>query len=254
MLTKRKLFWTIVLVACSLPSLRAQTRIQLPEGPGKATVQAVCSQCHGLDRVTSSGRSRNQWNTVVQEMMQEGARVLPDQVAVVVDYLATHFPETMTPATTNGLAITNSEFRVAVLTRDLAYPWSMAFLPNGDILVTERNAGRLRILRNGVLDPSPIAGLPPIYTGSSKSGLQDIALHPRLQRTSSCIWRTQSPCPIWPPALRRSARISRLARSARAVSGSKELGSAGGRPTRCCEDDGTVRRSATSTISSWLTM
>ena len=201
MRAKKRLFWTIILVACLFPSHRIQARIQLPEGPGKATVQAACSQCHGLDRVTSSGRSRNQWNTVVQEMMKEGAQVVPDQVAVVVDYLATHFPETMTPATTNGLTFTNSEFRVAVLTRNFAYPWSMAFLPNGDILVTERNAGRLRILRDGVLDPDPIAGLPPIYTGSARSGLQDIALHPRFAENQFVYLTYSKPMPDLPPGV-----------------------------------------------------
>jgi glucose/arabinose dehydrogenase len=114
-------------------------------------------------------------------MMAEGAKVPADQVGVVVDYLASHFPENMKPATANrpALAFANAEFRVVVMTQDLAYPWSMAFLPNGDILVTERSAARLRILRKGVLDPKPIAGLPPIYTDCRTCGLQDVVLHPR---------------------------------------------------------------------------
>jgi aldose sugar dehydrogenase len=56
-------------------------------------------------------------------------------------------------------------------------PWSMAFLPDGNILVTER-PGRLRIVRNGVLDPNPIAGLP-IIKAQGLAGLMDLALHPR---------------------------------------------------------------------------
>src|SRR6516165_7294050 len=46
-----------------------------------------------------------------------------------------------------------------VVTKGLNQPWSMAFLPDGSILVTER-PGRLRIIRNGVLDPTPVAGIP----------------------------------------------------------------------------------------------
>ena len=46
--------------------------------------------------------------------------------------------------------------RVVAVTRDLEYPWSLAFLPDGAMLVTER-AGRLRVIRNGVLDPKPVA-------------------------------------------------------------------------------------------------
>ena len=62
------------------------------------------------------------------------------------------------------------------VTRELERPWGMAFAPNGDILVTER-PGRLRLIRDGVLDPRPIAGLPEIYT-LGIAGLNDIALHP----------------------------------------------------------------------------
>ncbi len=59
----------------------------------------------------------------------------------------------------------------------LVRPWALANLPNGDILVTERE-GRLRIIRGDVLDPEPITGLPIINTGAVNSGLMDIALHP----------------------------------------------------------------------------
>src|SRR5688500_7579342 len=44
--------------------------------------------------------------------------------------------------------------RVSVVAKGLVNPWSMAWLPDGSILVTER-PGRLRIIRNGVLDPQP---------------------------------------------------------------------------------------------------
>ena len=60
----------------------------------------------------------------------------------------------------------------------LTVPWALAILPNGDILVTEK-AGRLRIIRNGMLDPKPIAGVPEVNTGAVNAGLMDIVLHPR---------------------------------------------------------------------------
>ena len=65
---------------------------------------------------------------------------------------------------------------VSVVTKGLERPWGMVWLANGDMLVTER-AGRLRVIRKGVLDPTPIAGLPKIYA-SGLGGLMDIALHP----------------------------------------------------------------------------
>src|SRR5205823_3931305 len=69
--------------------------------------------------------------------------------------------------------------RVVVITEGLQQPWSIAFLPDGAMLVTER-CGRLRIVRNGRLLPSPVAGLPAVQTGGPRGlqGLMDIALHP----------------------------------------------------------------------------
>ena len=64
-----------------------------------------------------------------------------------------------------------------VVTKGLFHPWGMAFLPDGAILITER-PGCLRIVRNGVLDPKLVAGLPSI-SSQGLSGLMDIALHPR---------------------------------------------------------------------------
>jgi glucose/arabinose dehydrogenase len=66
--------------------------------------------------------------------------------------------------------------RVVPVARGLSHPWSVAFLPGGDMLVTERD-GRLRIIRNGVLDPRPIAGVPKVFA-RVLGGLLDVALHP----------------------------------------------------------------------------
>lgn len=63
------------------------------------------------------------------------------------------------------------------ITKGLNQPWSMAFLPDGAILVTER-PGRLRIVRNGVLDPNSVAGVPQVLA-QGLAGLMDLALHPR---------------------------------------------------------------------------
>jgi aldose sugar dehydrogenase len=73
--------------------------------------------------------------------------------------------------------------RVTAVTRALEYPFSLAFLPDGNMLVAER-AGRLRIIRNGVLDPKPVGGPPSYWSGESGApgavhGYMDIALHPK---------------------------------------------------------------------------
>jgi glucose/arabinose dehydrogenase len=70
-----------------------------------------------------------------------------------------------------------TRIRVSVVTKGLANPWSLAFLPDGNMLVTER-AGRLRIIRNGVLDPTAISGVPEVQSGGT-SGLLDLALDPQ---------------------------------------------------------------------------
>ena len=72
---------------------------------------------------------------------------------------------------------TEHALRVRVVTQGLSHPWSFAFLPDGRMLVTERE-GRLRSVRDGKLDPRPIAGLPPI-TAAGQGGLLDVVLHPR---------------------------------------------------------------------------
>jgi aldose sugar dehydrogenase len=67
--------------------------------------------------------------------------------------------------------------RVSVVARGLTNPWSLAFLPDASMLVTER-AGRLRAIRNGVMDPAPVAGVPESRS-AGLCGLFDIVLHPR---------------------------------------------------------------------------
>jgi glucose/arabinose dehydrogenase len=48
--------------------------------------------------------------------------------------------------------------RVSVVTKGITGGWGMTWLPDGSMLITEK-AGKLRVLRNGVLDPTPIAGI-----------------------------------------------------------------------------------------------
>ena len=69
------------------------------------------------------------------------------------------------------------KIRVSVVTRGLSHPWAIAFLPDGSALVTER-PGRLRVVQNGKLDPTPIAGVPRVRTDGN-GGLMDVALHPK---------------------------------------------------------------------------
>jgi glucose/arabinose dehydrogenase len=68
------------------------------------------------------------------------------------------------------------DFRVVTVAEGLEHPWSIAFLPDGDILVTER-PGRLRIIRDGRLLPAPVEGVPPVFA-VGQGGLLDVVPHP----------------------------------------------------------------------------
>ncbi len=73
-----------------------------------------------------------------------------------------------------------TEVNTVVLTEELDHPWSLAFLPDHGMLITER-PGRLRVFRNGALDPRPIEGLPKIVE-RGQGGLLDVVLHPQYAR------------------------------------------------------------------------
>jgi glucose/arabinose dehydrogenase len=70
-----------------------------------------------------------------------------------------------------------ASFKVVTIAFGLEHPWSMAFLPDGDLLVTERS-GALRLIRKGRLQDKPIEGLPQISAKRDQGGLLDIALDP----------------------------------------------------------------------------
>ncbi|MFO0255437.1 MAG: PQQ-dependent sugar dehydrogenase [Betaproteobacteria bacterium] len=84
------------------------------------------------------------------------------------------------------------EFRVVTLVRGLQNPWSLAFLPDGRILVTERE-GRLRIIgKDWRLDPKPVEGLPEIVA-SGQGGLLDVVLHPQYEKNGWIYWSYNAP-------------------------------------------------------------
>jgi len=89
------------------------------------------------------------------------------------------------PSLPQTLFTSELQIRVSAVATGLSHPWSLAFLPDpstplgasGSMLVTERT-GRLRIIRNGMLDPTPIAGVPGVQA-AVLGGLLEVSLHPR---------------------------------------------------------------------------
>lgn len=77
----------------------------------------------------------------------------------------------------------NVSFRTVMVADGLQHPWSIAWLPDGTALVTERT-GRLRAIRGGRLDPTPIAGTPEVLVAPEvglvfQAGLFEVSPHPR---------------------------------------------------------------------------
>ena len=73
-------------------------------------------------------------------------------------------------------------YELESVVKGLEHPWSMAWLPNGDMLVTER-PGRLRVVRDGKLVPEPIGGVPRVLA-LGQGGLMEVSLHPRFEQTN----------------------------------------------------------------------
>ena len=83
-------------------------------------------------------------------------------------------------------------FQVNKVLDGLENPWSMAFLPDGRMLITER-AGRLRLVTKSFqLHPTPIAGLPKIKA-AGQGGLFDVAIHPDYAANGWIYWAYNEP-------------------------------------------------------------
>lgn len=94
------------------------------------------------------------------------------------------------PATAQTHTTQEHRIRVSTLTEGLSHPWSIAFLPDGRMLVTER-AGRLRMIgKDFKLDAQPVGGLPAV-AAVGQGGLMDVVLHPRFA-TNSLVYLSYS--------------------------------------------------------------
>ncbi|HWD00767.1 MAG TPA: helix-hairpin-helix domain-containing protein [Candidatus Sulfopaludibacter sp.] len=70
---------------------------QLPDGPGKAETQKICSQCHELDRSISLRQDHAGWQATLDKMVTLGAKGTDQEFQLVVDYLAAHYPAEQIP-------------------------------------------------------------------------------------------------------------------------------------------------------------
>lgn len=98
-------------------------------------------------------------------------------LAFVGAAFSTAFAQGVAPQLPATMRSALHDYRVVRVAEGLQNPWSIAFLPGGDILVTER-PGRLRVIRDGQLQADPVAGLPRIRA-AGQGGLLDVVPHPQ---------------------------------------------------------------------------
>ena len=77
---------------------------------------------------------------------------------------------------------TEAAIRVSVVTRGFSHPYGFAILPDGATILISERAGSLRVVRNGVIDPRPVPGVPEVIYRGTEAGLMDVVLHPRFQQ------------------------------------------------------------------------
>jgi len=85
------------------------------------------------------------------------------------------FPLSTEPRVINTF---QEKIKVTVLAHGIQRPWSLLPLPDGDFLVGVRPTGQVLAIRKGTLDPTPVAGLPPMFL-SRTTGMLDMVLHPK---------------------------------------------------------------------------
>ncbi len=125
----------------------------------------------------------------------------------------------------------NAKIRVRVLAPGLENPWSLEFLPDASILITERN-GRLRHFKDGKLS-APIAGLPAVVSDNFISGLHDVKLHPQFAQNRLVYWvynkaDAPAPAPAAAPAAAAGAPAGAGGQGGRGGRGGGAAGGGGG--------------------------
>lgn len=109
-------------------------------------------------------------NGCTREIVSDSSAATQTQTTSTPAPAADSSPDTEAIAATSG-------YQTVPVIEGLEHPWGMTWLPDGTILITER-AGQLRIVREGVLDPTPIPGVAEVFA-ENQGGLLDISVHPR---------------------------------------------------------------------------
>jgi competence ComEA-like helix-hairpin-helix protein len=83
--------------------------VVLPDGKAKKLIEDTCSECHGLEQVVNNPMSSESWRNTVKSMARKGAKLTPDEIDTVVEYLTVYFaPEKVNVNTAGPKELQNS--------------------------------------------------------------------------------------------------------------------------------------------------
>jgi len=160
-----------------------------------ARYATLCASCHGdqgaafVSRTWKHGNTRQDVAKMISVgnlaggMPAFGAALKPAEIEALADYVLASpgradrygFAENNAPKS-NIFQSAGMTLRLDTVARDLGNPWGMAFLPSGDMLITDRGGTLYRLTPGG--KPRPVAGVPPVLA-EGQGGLLDVELHPK---------------------------------------------------------------------------
>lgn len=157
----------------------------------KTTYQTYCAGCHGnfMEKFTQSPWMGENNTIKIEKSIKHGTKngmpafgqlFSDEEIRKIANFVKNNIPKDksqLQSAVTSTRIIQSEEhnFVIDTVVTGIDIPWGLAFLPNGDLLISERS-GSLHRFSNGKLSP-PIEGLPPIMA-TGQGGLLDVALHP----------------------------------------------------------------------------
>jgi len=84
--------WTAILAFVLCAHANAQeSPSNLPDGPGKGSLQKACSTCHELESVIAARRTKIGWQEIIEDMVSRGAEGSDEEMAAVLSYLTAHY-------------------------------------------------------------------------------------------------------------------------------------------------------------------
>ena len=183
--------FSIALASCTSTAQNSAQADRLPAD----NYRSYCAGCHGdnlekfvdkvwMDQEGTSSIEESIKNGIIEIGMPAFEKTFTDaEIEALALYVKEGIPADREElvASVHANQIIASEvhrFVIDTVVLGLDVPWGLAFLPNGDLLISERS-GTLHTFSNGQLS-APIEGLPPIMA-FGQGGLMDLALHPNYE-------------------------------------------------------------------------